>query len=140
MCALFQNQVQKFKAWHLQQMSQCEVDWIIHKVSVKHSWKAIIIKWACNQEFKQQSYKTQVFKASTFNNSTREPKFKVSKLNMETHIQLSQILNNLILSSMGDMVNISKTTLADIQAHHQHTHEMIEFLELESQLQRDELQ
>ena len=54
--------------------------------------------------------------------------------NMATHIQLSQIINNLKLSSTGDMVYISKTTLADIQVHIQHAHEMIEFLQLESQL------
>ncbi|MCY6524758.1 hypothetical protein, partial [Actinobacillus pleuropneumoniae] len=54
-------------------------------------------------------------------------------------IQLSQILNNLILSSADDMVNISKTTLVDIQVHLQHAHERIEFLQLESQLQRTEL-
>jgi len=59
---------------------------------------------------------------------------------MVTHIQLSQSLNNLILSSTGDMVNINKTTLADIQVHIQHAHETIEFLQLESQLQRNELQ
>ena len=59
---------------------------------------------------------------------------------MVTHIQLSQIINNLILSSVGNMVNISKTTLADIQVHLQHAHEMIKFIQLESQLQRDELQ
>jgi len=59
---------------------------------------------------------------------------------MVTHIQLSQVLNNLILLSTGDMVNISKTTLVDIQVHLQHAHEMIEFLQLESQLQRDGLQ
>ena len=58
---------------------------------------------------------------------------------MATHIQLSQILNNLILSSVGDMVNINKTTVVDIQVHLQHAHEMIEFLQLESQLQRIEL-
>ena len=37
------------------------------------------------------------------------------------------------------MVNINKTTLADIQVHLQHAHEMIEFLQLESQLKRTEL-
>ena len=38
------------------------------------------------------------------------------------------------------MMNISKTTLADIQVHLQHGHETIEFLQLEWQLQSDELQ
>jgi len=58
---------------------------------------------------------------------------------MATHIQLSQILKNLILSSAGDMVNINKTTLVDIQVHIQHAHETIEFLQLESKLQRNKL-
>ena len=58
---------------------------------------------------------------------------------METHIQLSQILNNFILSLAGDMVIINKTNLVDIQVHLQHAHEMIEFLQLESQIQRTEL-
>ena len=53
---------------------------------------------------------------------------------------LSQILHNLMSSSIGDMVQISKTTLVDIQVHIQHAHETIEFLQLESQLQRNELQ
>lgn len=80
-----------------------------------------------------------MFTTSIISNNTREPEFKVSKLTWQ-HIQLSQILNNLILPSAGDMVNINKTTLADIQVHLQHAHEMIEFLQLESQLQRDGLQ
>lgn len=50
------------------------------------------------------------------------------------------ILNNLILSIAEDMVQIKKSTLIDIQVHLQHVHDMIEFLQLESQLQRDELQ
>jgi len=54
--------------------------------------------------------------------------------NMVKHIQLSQILHNLMLSLANDMVQISKTTLTDIQVHIQHAHEMIEFLQLESQL------
>lgn len=59
---------------------------------------------------------------------------------MVTHIQLSQIINNLMLSSASDMVHINKTTLANIQVHIQHAHETIEFLQLESQLQINELQ
>jgi len=39
---------------------------------------------------------------------------------MATHIQLSQILTNLILSSAGDMVNISKTTFANIKLQEKH--------------------
>lgn len=38
------------------------------------------------------------------------------------------------------MVHISKNTLADIQVHLQHAYETIEFLQIESQLQRIELQ
>jgi len=38
------------------------------------------------------------------------------------------------------MVHISKTTLVDIQVHIQHAHETIEFLQLVSQLQINELQ
>lgn len=59
---------------------------------------------------------------------------------MAKSIQLLKILNNLILSSTEDMVQINKSTLADIQVHIQHAHETIEFLQLESQLQRNELQ
>lgn len=59
---------------------------------------------------------------------------------MVTHIQLSQIIHNLMLSSTDDKVNISETTLFYIQVHLQHAHEMIEFLQLESQLERIELQ
>ena len=59
---------------------------------------------------------------------------------MTTHIQLSQIPNNLILSSTSNMVNINKTNLVYIQVHLQHAHETIEFLQLELQLQRNELQ
>ena len=59
---------------------------------------------------------------------------------MAQHIQLLHILHSLIISSDEDMVHISKETLADISQHLQQTHETIEFLQLESQLQRDELQ
>ena len=38
------------------------------------------------------------------------------------------------------MVHINKETLSDLSWHLQQTHETIEFLQLESQLQRDELQ
>ena len=59
---------------------------------------------------------------------------------MAQHIQLLNILHSLIISSDEDMVHISKETLADLSWHLQQTHETIEFLQLESQLQRDELQ
>jgi len=45
-----------------------------------------------------------------------------------------------MLSSIDDMLHINKTTLANIQVHLQHAHETIEFLQLESQLQRIEVQ
>jgi len=53
---------------------------------------------------------------------------------MATHIQVSQIIHNLMLSSADDMVHINISTLADIQVHLQHAHETIELLQLESQL------
>lgn len=59
---------------------------------------------------------------------------------MERNIKLLQILNNLILSTVEDMVKINKATLVDIQMHLQQAHDTNEFLQLESQLQRDELQ
>ena len=59
---------------------------------------------------------------------------------MAQHIQLLNILHSLIISSDEDMVHISKETLADLSRHLQQTHETIEFLQLELQLQRNELQ
>lgn len=77
------------------QTIQCEVDWSIHKVWVKHSRKAIIINWAYNQQFKkvfesignQQTvqasmsvqWSTQVRIFSSTTSTTSEPDFKVSK-------------------------------------------------------------
>ena len=58
---------------------------------------------------------------------------------MAQHIQWLNILHSLIISSDEDMVHISKETVADISRHLRQTHETIEFLQLESQLQRDEL-
>ena len=59
---------------------------------------------------------------------------------MAQHIQLLNILHSLIISSDEDMVHVSKETLADLSRHLQQTHETIEFLQLESQLQRIEFQ
>ena len=59
---------------------------------------------------------------------------------MAQHIHLLHILHSLIISSDEDMVHVSKETLADLSWHLQQKHETIEFLQLESQLQRDELQ
>ena len=59
---------------------------------------------------------------------------------MAQHIQLLKILHNLILSSDEDMVQINKETLADLSRHLQQTNETIEFLQIESQLQKNELQ
>ena len=62
------------------------------------------------------------------------------QVQMAQHIQLLNILHSLIISSDEDMVHISKETLADISRHLQQKHETIEFLQLESQLRRNELQ
>ena len=59
---------------------------------------------------------------------------------MAQNIQLLKMLHNFILSSDEDMVHASKETLADLSWHLQQTNEIIEFLQLESQLQRNELQ
>ena len=59
---------------------------------------------------------------------------------MAQHIQLLNILHSLIISSDEDMVQVSKETLADLSRHLQQTHETIEFLQVESQLQGNELQ
>ena len=63
-----------------------------------------------------------------------------AQVQMAQHIQLLNILHSLIISSDEDMVHVSKETLANISRHLQQTHETIEFLQLESQLQRIELQ
>lgn len=59
---------------------------------------------------------------------------------MEKNIQFLQVLYNLIISTSEDMVKINKATLFDIKMHSHQAHETIEFLQLESQLQQDELQ
>ena len=59
---------------------------------------------------------------------------------MVQHIQLLNIIHSLIISSDEDMVQVYEETLADISRHLRQTHETIEFLQLESQLQRNELQ
>ena len=59
---------------------------------------------------------------------------------MAQHIQLLKIIHNLIISSDEDMVHVSKETLTDLSQHLQQTPKTIEFLQLESQLQRIELQ
>ena len=51
-----------------------------------------------------------------------------------------ELLNHLIHSSVHDMVKISKNALCNIQSCLQDAQEKIEFLQLESQLQQDELQ
>jgi len=53
---------------------------------------------------------------------------------------LLEILRTLIMSTNENTINISKETLFDIQICLQHTQEKIDFLQLESQLQQDELQ
>ena len=51
-----------------------------------------------------------------------------------------ELLNNLIHSIVHDIVKMSKNALFNIQSCLQDAHEKIEFLQLESQLQQDELQ
>ena len=51
-----------------------------------------------------------------------------------------ELLNNLIHSSVHDMVKMSKNALFNIQTCLQDAQNKIEFLQLESQLQQDELQ
>ena len=50
------------------------------------------------------------------------------------------LLNNLIHSNVDDMIKMSKNALCNIQICLQDAQEKIEFLQLESQLQQDELQ
>lgn len=51
-----------------------------------------------------------------------------------------KILNNLIHSTVDEMVKINKTSLSNIKMCLQNAQEKIEFLQLESQLQQAELQ
>lgn len=53
------------------------------------------------------------------------------QVHMAKSIQLLNILNNLILSTVEDMVPIGKETLADISINLQQAHETNEFLQLE---------
>jgi len=53
--------------------------------------------------------------------------------------KLLELLKKLIHSTIPNIVKISKTTLADIQICLKDAHEKIEFLQLESQFQRNEL-
>ena len=51
-----------------------------------------------------------------------------------------KFLNNLIHSNVDDMIKMSKDALCNIQSCLQDAQEKIEFLQLQSQLQQDELQ
>ena len=51
-----------------------------------------------------------------------------------------ELLNILVLSTVDGMVKIKKASLSDIKSCLQNAHEKIEFLQLESQLQQEELQ
>ena len=51
-----------------------------------------------------------------------------------------ELLNNLIHSNVHDMVKMSKNALCNIQSCLQDAQEQIEFLQLESQFQQEELQ
>jgi hypothetical protein len=59
---------------------------------------------------------------------------------MEQSIELLEFLNNLILSISKDTMKISKATFIDIKRHLHYAHETIEFIQLDSQPQCDELQ
>ena len=50
-----------------------------------------------------------------------------------------ELLNTLIHSSVENIVNINKDTLCDIQSCLRNAQEKIDFLQLESQLQQEEL-
>ena len=51
-----------------------------------------------------------------------------------------KLLNILIHSTIDEMVKVNKETLFDIQTSLQTAHENIEFLQLETKLQQEELQ
>ena len=51
-----------------------------------------------------------------------------------------ELLNDLIHSNVDDIIRMSKNALCNIQSCLQDAQEKIEFLQLESQLQQDELQ
>jgi len=55
----------------------------------------------------------------------KESECEFQQVHMAKSIQWLKILNNLILSTNEGMVQISKATLAYIQVHIQHAHEMI---------------
>ena len=58
---------------------------------------------------------------------------------MEKNHGLLELLSTLILSTDGSIVEVNKNTLKDIQTSLQLAQETIEFLQLESQLQQEEL-
>ena len=65
-----------------------------------------------------------------------EPKLlKMAKIN-----EALVLLNDLIHSNVDDVIKMSKDALCNIQSCLQDAHEKIEFLQLESQLQQEELQ
>ena len=65
-----------------------------------------------------------------------EPKLlKMAKIN-----EALELLSNLIHSNVHDMIKMSKNSLGNIQICLQDAQEKMEFLQLESQLQQDELQ
>lgn len=54
--------------------------------------------------------------------------------------EVVELLNTLIQSTIEDIVKTNKATLANIKICLQHAQNKIDFLQLESQLQQDELQ
>ena len=59
---------------------------------------------------------------------------------MERIDDVLELLNNLMLSTIDEMVKINKTSLSNIKICLQNAHENIEFLQLETKLQQEELQ
>ena len=62
------------------------------------------------------------------------------RVHMDKRIQLLGVLNNMIISIFEDTMQIRKVSLVDIKMHLHQKHEIVECLQLESQLQQDELQ
>lgn len=58
---------------------------------------------------------------------------------MATFDDVLELLNTLIHSTIGGMVNVNKDTLCDIQTCLHDAQEKIDLLQLESQFQQDEL-
>ena len=115
---------------------------IVIKRASSQQFKQVFKASAIRKQYKQACHFSDQLKCEIFKHEfyTKRAWLQNKQDKMATHIPLSQILHNLMLSSIDDMLHINKTTLANIQVHLQHAHETIEFLQLESQLQRIEVQ